>query len=138
MKEMEARCHLALMGIVQPITTDEVYEMTKFIAEKMLGYKYPLIKDFVEKSIRHYHKHEVKYITAYRVYDMPCICFLLDSNVPEDDENYYPAPFEEDYGTGYPCAFCFVLNLENDWCSEFGDVFFERKKLYGVTYYTKA
>ena len=45
----------------------------------------------------------------------------------DDEEEQYPAPFEEDYGSGYPSAFCYVFNTENDWCSEFGDCFFEKR-----------
>ena len=58
--------------------------------------------------------------------DMKCITYLLAST-SDDEEESYPAPFETDYGTGYPCAFCYVFNTESDWCSEFGDCFFEKR-----------
>ena len=100
--------------------------MTEYIVEVIKGEPKELV-DIVKESINRYHENEVKYIVVNRVMGMPCIAYLLDSGVEKDHEDYYPAPFVEDYGTGYPCAFCYVFNLESDWCSEFGDVFFEKK-----------
>ena len=127
--EMMTRCELALMGKVVPINNnDEVQVMTEYIVgaiknvEEVRG-----LVDIVKESINRYQENEVKYLVTNQVMGMPCITYLLDSGVSEDHEDYYPAPFVEDYGTGYPCAFCYVFNLESDWCSEFGDVFFEKK-----------
>ena len=125
-KEMATRCELALMGKVVPVNSnDEVQGMTEYILSAM-GREEPLIEDFVTKSINHYGQNNVKYLVCNTVMDMKCITYLLESG-SDDPEEMYPAPFEEDYGTGTPCSFCYVFNTDVDWCSEFGDCFFEKK-----------
>ena len=125
-KEMATRCELALMGKVVPVNSnDEVQGMTEYILSAM-GREKSLIEDFVNKSINRYGQNNVKYLVCNTVMDMKCITYLLESG-SDDPEETYPAPFEEDYGTGTPCSFCYVFNTESDWCSEFGDCFFEKK-----------
>ena len=125
-QEMETRCELALMGKVVPVNSnDEIQFMTEYILSAM-GHKESLIDDFVERTINHYGQNNVKYLVCNTVMDMKCITYLLEC-ASDDEEEQYPAPFEEDYGSGYPCAFCYVFNTESDWCSEFGDCFFEKK-----------
>ena len=125
-QEAETRCELALMGKVVPVNSnDEVQFMTEYILSAM-GHDESLIEDFVERTINHYGQNNVKYLVCNTVMDMKCITYLLEC-ASDDEEEQYPAPFEEDYGTGYPCAFCYVFNAESDWCSEFGDCFFEKK-----------
>lgn len=122
--EVATRCELALMGKVVPCTTDEVQVMTEYILSAM-G-RENLEVDIVGERIQSYSKNEVKYIVTNRVMGMNTICYLLENG--EDDEEYdYPKPFEEDYGSGYPCAFCYVLNVDYIDFSEFGDCFFEKK-----------
>lgn len=124
--EQAHRCELALMGKVVPCVNEEVQVMTKYILEAM-GKDTSNLVDILENAIQKYQKNEVKYIVTNTVMGMKCITYLLDSGVDKDDEAYYPAPFETDYGTGYPCAFSYVFNTESDWCSEFGDAFFQKK-----------
>lgn len=125
--EMATRCELALMGkVVEVKDNSEVVPMTEYIM-KAVGIESPLSPDFLKESICKYSNNLVKYLVCNRVMDMNCITYLLASDKPKGDEDYYPAPFEEDYGTGYPCAFCYVFNLESDWCSEFGDCFFQKR-----------
>ena len=125
-QEMETRCELALMGKVVPVNSnDEVQAMTEYILSAM-GHEEPLTEDFVKNTINHYGQNNVKYMVCNTVEDMKCITYLLEC-ASDDEEEMYPAPFEEDYGSGYPCAFCYVFNTESDWCSEFGDCFFEKK-----------
>ena len=126
-KEMATRCELAMMGKVVECKNNEVQAMTEYIIKAVKGedYKFTLC-NIVEESINRYQKNEVKYLVCNKVHGMPCITYLLESQ-SDDEEDLYPAPFEEDYGTGHPCAFCYVFNLDNDWCSEFGDCFFEKK-----------
>ena len=125
-QEAETRCELALMGKVVPVNSnDEVQFMTEYILSAM-GHDEPLIEDFVSKTINHYGQNNVKGLVCTTVEDMKCITYLLES-ASDDEEEQYPAPFEEDYGTGYPCAFCYVFNTDVDWCSEFGDCFFEKR-----------
>lgn len=125
--EMATRCELALMGMVVPCQTHEVQEMTKYIFSAMGKDPDSLNENFVEESIQKYSKtNEVKYIVCNTVMDMKCITYLLEST-SEDEEERFPAPFEEDYGSGYPSAFCYVFNTDCDWCSEFGDSFFEKR-----------
>lgn len=124
--EMATRCELALMGKVVPVyNNDEVQSMTEYITKVIKGDEVKLVE--ILKEINRYQENRVTYLVVNRVMGMPCITYLLDSGLTEDDEDYYPAPFVEDYGTGTPCAFSYVFNLESDWCSEFGDCFFEQK-----------
>lgn len=64
----------------------------------------------------------VTHIYTCMVYDMPCIGYVLrGKDIVE--------PFTEDYGSGYPCATCYVFNpTADDQCSEFGDCFFEKRE----------
>lgn len=127
-REMETRCELAMMGKVIPVNDNsEVQAMTEYILTVINGDASNLV-DILENAICRYQDNKVKYLVVNTVMDMPCITYLLDSGVEDpEDENWYPAPFEEDYGSGYPCAFCYVFNLASDWCSEFGDCFFEKR-----------
>lgn len=57
--------------------------------------------------------------TLYGKY--PCIGYVLKGKDIVD-------PFTEDYGSGYPCATCYVFNpLLDEQCSEMGDCFFEKR-----------
>lgn len=124
--EMASRCELALMGKVVPVNSnDEVQMMTEYIYSAM-GKEPSHLVDILENAICKYQQNKVKYLVTNTVMDMPCITYLLES-ASDDEEEKYPAPFETDYGTGYPCAFCYVFNTESDWCSEFGDCFFQKK-----------
>ena len=125
--EMATRCELAMMGKVVPVNgNSEVQPMTEYIVKAVRGEHTELV-DILKNAINRYQQNEVKYMVCNRVHGMTCITYLLDSGVAEDHEDFYPAPFSTDYGTGYPCSFCYVFNLESDWCSEFGDCFFEKK-----------
>lgn len=127
-QEMETRCELAMMGkVVEVRSNDEVQPMTQYIVTALKGEEQAdKLVDILENAIQKYCKNEVKYLVCNTVQGMKCITYLLDgSNL--DEEERYPAPFEEDYGSGYPCAFCYVFNTEVDWCSEFGDCFFEKR-----------
>lgn len=79
----------------------------------------------VKRQYNHSDKdREVVAICFNRIYGMPCITFVLN-----DFE--YPEPCTyRDLGTG-AYVFCYVLNLESDWCSEFGDCYFEDFKRMG-------
>ena len=125
--EMATRCELAMMGKVVPVhDNSEVQSMTEYIVKALKDEKTEVV-DILKNAINRYHDNKVKYLVCNRIMGMPCITYLLDSGVDKDHEDYYPAPFEEDYGSGYPCSFCYVFNLESDWCSEFGDCFFEKR-----------
>lgn len=125
-QEMETRCELALMGKVVPVNSnDEVQAMTEYIYSAM-GYDPDKLVNILENAINRYQTNEVKYLVCNTMMGMKCITYLLAST-SDDEEESYPAPFETDYGTGYPCAFCYVFNTESDWCSEFGDCFFEKR-----------
>lgn len=63
----------------------------------------------------------VTHIYTCTVYGMPCIGYVLNGKDIVD-------PFTEDYGSGYPCATCYVFNpTADDQCSEMGDCFFEKR-----------
>ena len=115
--EMQARCELAMMGLVVACNDDEVQFMTDYICNTLGTQLFP----FIHGRIQPYSDNKVTHIVCNKVYGMPCITYLLETP-------YAPKPFEEDYGSGYPCAFCYVLNLvDPDFCSEFGDCFFEKR-----------
>lgn len=129
-KEMATRCELALMGKVVPVESNsEVQDITKYLVSAIKGEDHAnKLVDILENAICRFQNNMVKYVVVNTVMGMPCIVYLLDSGRTPDHEEYYPAPFEEDYGSGYPCAFSYVFNLDCDWCSEFGDCFFEMKE----------
>lgn len=123
--EISTRCELALKGNVVPCTSDEVQQMTEYILNA-LG-KSCECKDVLSEVIRKYtDTNEVRYIVLHTIMGMRCVTYLLASTA-EDEEERFPEPFEEDYGTGKPCAFCYVLNVDCYWNSEFSDCFFEKK-----------
>lgn len=115
-KEIYTRAELAMMGRVVKCNNDEVQEMTDYICKVLNKSPVP----FVNGKIQRYDDNKVTYLVCNRVCGMTCITYLLET--PDA-----PKPFEEDYGTGYPCAFCYVLNLVDDTLSEFGDCFFQLK-----------
>lgn len=123
--EMASRCELALMGKVVPCVNDEVQQMTSYIYEA-LG-RNLRDENVLDNQIRKYSKENlVKYLVCNTVEGMRCITYLLETET-KDEEEYFPAPFDTDYGSGYPCAFCYVLNVDFDEFSEFGDCFFEKR-----------
>lgn len=122
---MEDKSELALMGkFVSVENEDEVRFITNYILtvlEKVEQFKdLDIYKDCLH---RYNDTNKVTNIGTCRVMGMPCIVYCID---PQDGET--PKPFEEDYGTGNPCAFCYVFNTtDHEMCSEFGDCFFEKQ-----------
>lgn len=127
-EEWKTRCELAMMGKVVPVNSnDEVQKMTDYIYEVMqpgLATTDCGFDDIVGDYINKYALNEVKYIVCNTQMGMPTITYLLANGEGEDE---YPAPFEEDYGSGYPSAFCYVFNTDEEIFSEFGDCFFEKR-----------
>lgn len=125
--EMAARCELAMMGKFVPIkSNDEVQAMTAYIFGSLTDRDPNTLVDILDNAINKYQQNLVTHLGCFTVYDMPCIAYCLKST-SNDPEEQYPDPFTEDYGTGHPSAFCYVFNTADDWCSEFGDVFFSKK-----------
>lgn len=129
--EMATRCELALMGKVVEVTDNsEVQAMTDYIlsALGMLDADSP--QDIFNDEINQYSRsagleNNVKYLVVNKIGGMRCITYLLEnSDKDPEGDYYYPAPFEEDYGSGFPSSHCYVYNVDCDWFSEFGDCFF--------------
>lgn len=128
--EARTRCELALMGKVVGCSNEEVQSMTEYMLSAM-NYECVDDEDFNLKVLDRINKYkdedeeqnEVKYIVCNTIEGMKCITYLIDTH--EEDE---PKPFEEDYGSGFPCSFCYVLNVDYDSYSEFGDCFFEKRR----------
>ena len=123
--EAITRCELALMGKVVPIySNDEVQSMTDYILEVLDRDDEFKDLDIIKERICRYSKNnEVKYIVVNTILDtMRCITYLIDTH--EEGE---PAPFEEDWGTGFPCSFSYCFNVDADDCSEFGDTFYSKE-----------
>ena len=122
--EVATRCELALMGkVVEVKNSDEVEFMTKYILNATGHNEYDDLDIVKDRICRYSEKNEVKYLVCNTIMGfMQCITYLIDTN--EEDE---PKPFEEDYGSGSPCSFCYVFNMDADDCSEFGDCFFQKK-----------
>lgn len=121
-EEMATRCELALMGAVVDVhSNEEAAMMTDYILNVL---DKELDNDLITDRICKYNKtNEVKHLVCNTIEGMATITYLIDC---KDGET--PAPLEEDYGSGYPCAFCYVLNLAEDLFSEFGDCFFEKRQ----------
>lgn len=125
--DMATRCELALMGkVVEVHSNEEVNAMTRYILSALGHADDYKDLNILEDRVCQYNQNEVKYLVCNTVMDWKCITYLLAST-SDDEEEFYPAPFEEDYGTGSPCAFCYVFNTDADDCSEFGDYFFKKK-----------
>ena len=125
-QEAETRCELALMGkVVKVNSNDEVQFMTEYIMNVLdVEYDFSDI-DMIKEHIDKYESgNKVEYLVVNTVMDMKCITFLLSNDDPEQG---IPYPFEEDYGSGYPSAFCYVFNTDFTDFSEFGDCFFEKQ-----------
>lgn len=121
---MEDKSELALMGKFVPVENeDEVRFITDYILNVLDAERLRNMDIYKECLHRYSDTNKVTNIGTCRVMGMPCIVYCID---PQDGET--PKPFEEDYGTGSPCAFCYVLNTEaHEMCSEFGDCFFEKR-----------
>ena len=129
--ELAARAEVAMMGFTVPVRSDEeVQFLTQYIIGAVKSDTHPLYNIDPMERVRQYTKtNEVTHITTKRVYGMQCIVYCIKNDDPE--EGIAP-PFSTDYGTGYPAAFTYVLNLDSDdMCSEFGDSFFVK---HGDTY----
>lgn len=113
-KPLVTRIELAMMGKVQPCTNDEVVKIADAVGRAT---DTTPNKELINRLLKN---HKVVFFDCYRLFKMPCLALILD-----DPDRDYPAPFTEDYGTGCPAAFSYVLNLSDDFCSEFGDVFFK-------------
>ena len=123
--EAITRCELALMGKVVPINSnDEVQSMTDYILEVLdRDDQLKVLAIIYERICRYSKNNEVKYIVVNTILDtMRCITYLIDTH--EEGE---PAPFEEDWGTGFPCSFSYCFNVDADDCSEFGDTFYSKE-----------
>lgn len=122
---MEDKSELALMGkFVSVENEDEVRFITNYILTVLERDEQFKDLDIYKDCLHRYNDtNKVTNIGTCRVMGMPCIVYCID---PQDGET--PKPFEEDYGTGNPCAFCYVFNTtDHEMCSEFGDCFFEKQ-----------
>lgn len=113
------RAELAMLGCVQTVEDrGDLVLIVNYIISELKDEQYPdgisLLKPILKD------RYEVKYISCTTIHGMRCINLCLETEG-------LPAPFEEDYGSGYPCSFCYVLNLDAPEFSEFGDCFFEKK-----------
>lgn len=122
MRRTEDLAELAMMGKCVPVENEyEVRFITKYIL-KALQKDEALSLDIYKDHIHRYNNTiKVTNVGTCRVYNMPCIVYCLET---QDDE---PKPFETDYGSGYPCSFCYVFNIGAPDLSEFGDCFFEKR-----------
>lgn len=113
------RAELAMLGCVQTVEDrGDLVLMVNYIISELKDEQYPdgigLLKPILKD------RYEVKYISCTTIHGMRCINLCLETEG-------LPKPFEEDYGSGYPCSFCYVLNLDAPEFSEFGDCFFEMR-----------
>lgn len=119
--EAMGRAEMMMMGMCIPVNNEEVQFMTEYILGVLGCAEQFKDVDFFKDRICQYGENKVTYMTTCKCLDMPCVVFCLEN---EDS----PKPFEEDYGSGYPAAFCYVLNtVDDNMCSEFGDCFFEKR-----------
>lgn len=120
----EDKAELALMGKYVAIENNEECDyITRYIL-KVMGTEKNYPEDF-SITTRLNAKCEVKYLGTNILYnEFKCITYCLDLQ----DDTETPKPFETDYGSGFPCSFCYVFNTNADDCSEYGDCFFEMKQ----------
>lgn len=121
-KMRELYCELAMCGCaVEVKSRGDLILMVNYIIGELKNNPLPdgisLLKPVLKDG------YEVTHLSCTTVHGMRCINLCLET---ED----LPKPFEEDYGSGYPCSFCYVLNLDAPEFSEFGDCFFEMRDGY--------
>ena len=121
MSDLAMRAELSLMGKYVPLKNNEVQVYLDYVLSALsVQDKYD---NFLKEHIQKYSpENEVVGTVCNVVCGMRMITFAI--NTKDGDT---PEPFTEDYGTGCPCAFSYVLNVDSPFCSEFGDVFFEKK-----------
>lgn len=113
------KAEFAMMGYaIEVENKEELVLMVNYIIKVLKNEPYPDGTSLLKPILKD--RYEVKYISCTTIQGMRCINLCLETEG-------LPAPFEEDYGSGYPCSFCYVLNLDAPEFSEFGDCFFEKK-----------
>lgn len=129
--DLNAIAEIAMRGAVVPINDLEVDDITYYIVGTIANTffapgslsKFYDPKWSIFQEIRRYTQDlHVTHIGTSMIYGMPVITYVLRGSELIE-------PFSEDYGSGYPCATCYVFNPgQHDMCSEFGDCFFEKRK----------
>ena len=121
MSDLAMRAELSLMGKYVPLANNEVQIYLDYVLSALsVQDKYD---DFLKEHIQKYSaENEVVGTVCNVVCGMRMITFAINTH-----DGDTPEPFTEDYGSGCPCAFSYVLNVDSPFCSEFGDVFFEKK-----------
>lgn len=128
---------LALMGKFVSVDTEDNVDLVRYITDYIRNV-FSIGEKIVEKPdkddgsgddiyIDHVHRYngrnKVTHIGCNTVEGMRCITLCIDTQ-----DNELPKPFEEDYGSGYPCSFCYVFNYDAPEFSEFGNCFFEKQE----------
>ena len=116
-QKTKAKAEVALMGIVTFGDLMELEQMASYCS-RVLEREFPREK-FINAFLPSKGIIPIG-MCCSRVFNMPVITFICEAKDT-------PKPFEEDYGSGYPAAFCYVLNLEQPSFSEYGDCFFMQK-----------
>lgn len=109
-RELATRCELALMGMTQPITKEELNEVIPYIASA-IGVKCD--KDEVIETMFQYTKATPKHFVMNTICGMQCLTVTLD-----DGETPYLLEDEEG-------VFSSVYNFTFPDCSELGYSFFK-------------
>lgn len=119
------KAELALLGKCVSVESENDTRIVTQIILRALGKGEHYKGLDIYTELHRYNKdNKVTHISTSTVYGMPCINYCID---PQDGET--PKPFEEDYGTGYQCSFCYVFNTKDPLMgSEFGDCFFEKRQ----------
>lgn len=121
----------ALLGQCVPVSNEWVDPMTYYMLGVLSASYAPgtftkfsenagfSVLDRITKLVPDARVTHIYTCTLYEKY--PCIGYVLKGKDIVD-------PFTEDYGSGYPCATCYVFNvLLDEQCSEMGDCFFEKR-----------
>ena len=106
-RELGAKAEIALMGrVVYPQNNEEAEYMTDYIAKLLKGVS--LTIEWARKSKYH---PQIKALVVNKVHGMACITFAITT---DEDKGREFNILDEDG------CFCYVQNLESDWCSEYG------------------
>lgn len=125
--ELNAVAEMALMGIVVPCEDDEAQYIAEYIAKVVnLPFDVTDICVQINKHNPEGKENHIKYISVNKIEDMPIISFLLQIDVDENDEWYYPRPLTFEDGEDISYTFCYCYNLKVDYFSEFGDCCFTK------------
>lgn len=125
--ELSARAEVAMMGRAVEVPNHNSLEENKADLEVMFNYivkqtlGYDLDFEAFWETVQKYCQNLIRHIIVNKIEGMTCVTFTLETISGEDK-----APYVKKLNTR-DGVFSYVLNLDVDYFSEFGYVFFKKQ-----------